>query len=214
MNSLHKAVDDYLELRRGLGFKLREYGVCLRELVSFLESKGSSRITTKLALEFATQRQNEKPVSWAWRLTIVRGFASYRTGVDPTTEVPPGRLLPFRSQRAQPYLYTEEEIRRLLEAALDLVTPHKLQPWTYYCLFGLLAVSGMRLGEALNLQPLMTRIGPKACSRSVGRNLTSPVSCLCIHRHRKYFSPTPSDVIKFTRLVGCPTSSCPAMARV
>jgi integrase/recombinase XerD len=80
MNPLHKAVDDYLELRRGLGFKLREYDVCLRELVSFLESKGSSRITTKLALEFATQRQNEKPVSWALRLTIVRGFASYRTG--------------------------------------------------------------------------------------------------------------------------------------
>jgi integrase/recombinase XerD len=153
MNPLHKAVDDYLELRRGLGFKLREYGVCLRELVSFLENKRSFRITTKLALEFATQRENEKPVSWARRLMIVRGFASYRTGADPTTEVPPLSLLPFRSQRTQPYLYTEEEIRRLLKAAMGLVTPHKLQPWTYHCLFGLLAVSGMRLGEALNLQP-------------------------------------------------------------
>ena len=154
MNPLHKAVDDYLELRRALGFKLREYGVCLRELVSFLESKGSSRITTRLAVEFATQCERQKPVSWARQLGIVRGFALYRTGADPTTEVPPLGLLPFRSQRAQPYLYTEEEIRRLLEAALNLVTPHKLQPWTYYCLFGLLAVSGMRLGEALNLQPL------------------------------------------------------------
>ena len=153
MNPLHKAVDDYLELRRGLGFKLREYGVCLRELVSFLENKRSFRITTKLALEFATQRENEKPVSWARRLMIVRGFASYRTGADPTTEVPPLSLLPFRSQRTQPYLYTEEEIRRLLEAAMNIVTPNKLQPSTYYCLFGLLAVSGMRLGEALNLQP-------------------------------------------------------------
>ena len=153
MNPLHKAVDDYLELRRALGFKLREYGVCLRELVSFLESKGSSRITTKLAVEFATQCERQKPVSWARQLGIVRGFALYRTGADPTTEVPPLGLLPFRPQRAQPYLYTEEEIRRLLEAALNLVTPYKLQPWTYYCLFGLLAVSGMRLGEALNLQP-------------------------------------------------------------
>jgi integrase/recombinase XerD len=153
MNPLHKAVDDYLELRRGLGFKLRDYGVCLRELVSFLESNGSFRITSKLALEFATQRQDQRPVAWARRMTIVRGFASYRTGADPATEVPPLSLLPFRSQRAQPYLYTEEEIRRLLEAARSLVTPHKLQPWTYYCLFGLLAVSGMRLGEALNLRP-------------------------------------------------------------
>ena len=153
MNPLHKAVDDYLELRRGLGFKLLDYGACLRELISFLESNGSFRITSKLALEFATQRQDQKPVAWARRMTIVRGFASYRTGADPATEVPPLSLLPFRSQRAQPYLYTEEEIRRLLEAARSLVTPHKLQPLTYYCLFGLLAVSGMRLGEALNLQP-------------------------------------------------------------
>ena len=153
MNPLQKAVDDYLELRRGLGFKLRDYGVCLRELVSFLESNGSFRITSKLALEFATQCQDQKPVAWARRMTIVRGFASYRTGADPATEVPPLSLLPFRSQRAQPYLYTEEEIRRLLEAAKSLVTPHKLQPLTYYCLFGLLVVSGMRLGEALNLQP-------------------------------------------------------------
>jgi integrase len=153
MNPLHKAVDDYLELRRGLGFKLRDYGVCLRELISFLESNGSFRITSKLALEFATQRQDQRPVAWARRMTIVRGFASYRIGADPATEIPPLSLLPFRSQRAQPYLYTEEEIHRLLEAARSLVTPHKLQPWTYYCLFGLLAVSGMRLGEALNLQP-------------------------------------------------------------
>jgi integrase/recombinase XerD len=153
MNPLHKAVDDYLELRRGLGFKLRDYDACLRELISFLESNGSFRITSKLALEFATQRQDQRPVAWARRMTIVRGFASYRTGADPATEVPPLSLLPFRSQRARPYLYTEEEIRRLLEAAGSLVTPHKLQPLTYYCLFGLLAVSGMRLGEALNLQP-------------------------------------------------------------
>jgi integrase/recombinase XerD len=153
MNPLHQAVDDYIVLRRGLGFKLREYGVCLREFVSFLEKKGASRITVKLAVEFATQCQYQKPVTWARQLGIVRGFALYLTGADPTTEVPPFGLLPFRSQRAQPYLYTEEEIRRLLEAARNLVTAHKLQPWTYYCLFGLLAVSGMRLGEALNLQP-------------------------------------------------------------
>jgi integrase/recombinase XerD len=153
MNSLYQAVDDYLELRRALGFKLRDYEVCLRELVSFLESKGSSRITTKLAVEFATQRESQRPVSWARQLGIVRGFALYLAGTDPTTEVPQKGQLPFRSQRAQPYLYTEEEIRRLLQAALNLVTPHKLQPWTYYCLFGLLAVTGMRLGEALDLQP-------------------------------------------------------------
>jgi integrase/recombinase XerD len=127
MNPLHQAVDDYIELRRGLGFKLREYGVCLKEFVSFLEKKEASRVTVKLAVEFATQCQYQKPVTWARQLGIVRGFALYLTGADPTTEVPPFGLLPFRPQRAQPYLYTEEEIRRLLQAAKNLVTAHKLQ---------------------------------------------------------------------------------------
>jgi integrase len=153
MKPLPQAVDDYLALRRSLGFKLREYGQCLHEFVSFLKKHGSSRITNKLAVEYATQRQHEKPVSWARRLIIIRGFAGYRMGADPRTEIPPVGLLRFRSQRARPYLYSKDEIRRLLEAALKIESPHALQPRTYYCLFGLLAVTGLRVGEAINLQP-------------------------------------------------------------
>lgn len=119
MNQLTKAVNDYLALRRSLGFKLREYGKCLREFAAFLKKNGSLHITTKLALEYATQRQYEKPVSWTRRLIIIRGFARYRTGYDPKTEIPPVGLLRFRSQRARPYLYSEDEIRRLLEATLS-----------------------------------------------------------------------------------------------
>jgi len=153
MKPLPQAVNDYLALRRGLGFKLREYGECLHGFVSFLKKNGSPHITNKLAVEYATQRQDEKPVSWARRLIIVRGFARYRVGADPRTEIPPVRLLPFRSRRARPYLYSEDEIRRLLEAALKIESPHPLQAQTHYCFFGLLAVSGLRLGEAIHLQP-------------------------------------------------------------
>ena len=153
MKSLNQAVDDYLALRRSLGFKLREYGDCLYEFVSFLAKNRTARVTNKLAVEYATQRRYEKPVSWSRRLIIIRGFARYRIGADPRTEVPPLGLLKFRSQRAKPYLYSESEIRRLLAAALKIESPHKLQPHTYHCLFGLLAVSGLRLGEAVNLQP-------------------------------------------------------------
>jgi len=153
MKRLHQAVKDYLALRRSLGFKLREYGECLHDFVSFLKENGVSNITNKLAVEYATRRQDEKPVSWSRRLIIIRGFARYRTGADPRTEIPAVGLLKFRSRRARPYLYSEDEIRRLLEAALKMKSPHPLQPHTYYCLFGLLAVSGMRLGEAINLQP-------------------------------------------------------------
>jgi integrase/recombinase XerD len=153
MKRLHQAVKDYLALRRSLGFKLREYGECLHDFVSFLKENGVSNITNKLAVEYATRRQDEKPVSWSRRLIIIRGFARYRIGADPRTEIPAVGLLKFRSRRARPYLYSEDEIRRLLEAALKMKSPHRLQPHTYYCLFGLLVVSGMRLGEAINLHP-------------------------------------------------------------
>jgi integrase/recombinase XerD len=152
MKSLARAVDDYLALRRSLGFKLREYGDCLHEFVSFLAKNGAAHVTNKLAVEYATQRQNEKPVSWTRRLIIICGFARYRIGADPRTQIPPIGLMRFRSQRARPYLYSKDEIRRLLKAALKIESPHKLQRHTYYCLFGLLAVSGLRLGEAINLQ--------------------------------------------------------------
>jgi integrase/recombinase XerD len=153
MKSLTQAVDDYLALRRSLGFKLREYGDCLHQFVRFLKKNGSWRVTSKLALEYATQRQDEKPVSWSRRFTIIRGFARYRIGADPTTEVPPIGLLRFRSQRAKPYPYSADEINRLLEAALTMETQYQLQRHTYHCLFGLLAVTGLRLGEAIRLEP-------------------------------------------------------------
>jgi integrase/recombinase XerD len=153
MKRLHQAVDDYLALRRSLGFKLRDFDVCLHEFVCFLKKKGSPHITNRLAEEYVTQRPGEKPVSWPRRLRIIRGFAGYRIGADPRTEIPPPGLLRFRSQRARPYLYSEDETRRLLEAALQMKSPYALQPHTYYCLFGLLAVTGLRLSEAINLQP-------------------------------------------------------------
>ena len=153
MTPLSQAVEDYLELRRGLGFKLREYGQCLHEFVSFLAERGTGRITSALAVEYSCCRNYEKPVSWARRLGVIRGFAQYRLASDPATEVPHRRLLPFRSKRARPYLYTQDEIARLLQAALTMVSPHPLRQRTHYCLFGLLAVTGMRLGEALSLRP-------------------------------------------------------------
>lgn len=153
MSPLHRAIEDYLALRRSLGYKLREYGVCLHEFASFLKTQDARHITSKLAVEYASGRENEKPVSWARRLIIIRGFARYRVGADPKTEIPPLWLLRFRSQRARPYLYSEDEIRRLLAAALKIESPNELQRHTYHCLFGLLAVTGMRVGEAVNLQP-------------------------------------------------------------
>jgi integrase/recombinase XerD len=152
MKTPRQAVGEYLSLRRSLGFKLKDHERRLREFVSFLTKKKASRISTQLALQFATQHRHQHPAEWGARLSAVRGFARYRSGDDPATEIPPFGLLPYRPMRARPYLYSEEEIRLLLKAAKNLPSTYSLKPWIYYCLFGLLAVTGVRISEALNLQ--------------------------------------------------------------
>jgi integrase/recombinase XerD len=152
MNRLRKAVRDYLTMRRSLGFKLVRHEAGLHEFVSFLARRSSSHITVKLALEWATQDSNHKPYEWAARLSIVRGFTRHWSATDPSTEVPPLGLLPYRPPRARPYFYSNHEIEELLKAAKTRPSIDPLRPWTYYCLFGLLAVTGLRLGEALNLR--------------------------------------------------------------
>jgi integrase/recombinase XerD len=155
MNTLREAVREYLDMRRALGFKLWETGHGLIDFVTFLERHNASYITQVLALAWAQRPSNVQPERWAHRLSYVRLFARYRSATDPRTQIPHPGLLPFRPKRARPYLYSDDEIRSLLRAARNM--PHryergKLRPWVYYCLFGLLSVSGLRLGEAQNLE--------------------------------------------------------------
>jgi integrase/recombinase XerD len=159
MNTLRQAVQEYLAMRRSLGFKLQRAGPALLDFVSFLEQHGASYITLRLALAWATLPLGGQPdTRAAQRLSFVRLFARYRSATDRRTEIPPPGMLPFRPKRAQPYLYSEQEIQQLLRATLDrpLSPRHRkrcaLLPWVYYCLFGLLSVSGLRLGEARNLR--------------------------------------------------------------
>jgi integrase len=152
MKPLRDAIADYLALRRSLGFKLRATAAGLLGFASFLEQKGAPYITTVLALEWAMQAVAHQPSTWAQRLGFVRVFARHWNATDPRTEIPPVGLLPFRAQRARPYLYTDQEIQRLLAAAKQLSSVSGLRPWTYHCLFGLLAVSGLRISEAIKLE--------------------------------------------------------------
>ncbi|MDX2314929.1 MAG: tyrosine-type recombinase/integrase [Gammaproteobacteria bacterium] len=155
MNTLRLAVHEYLSMRRNLGFKLREAGRALLDFVTFMEQRQELYITEALALAWAQQPVNVQPAYWAQRLSFVRGFARYRSSSDPRTQIPSPGLLPFQPKRARPYLYSDQEINDLLGAARKM--PHRyasgaLLPWVYYCLFGLLSVSGLRLGEACNLE--------------------------------------------------------------
>jgi integrase/recombinase XerD len=152
MNSVRNAIEDYIALRRSLGFKLHGMATSLGKFASFLEQKEAPYITTALALEWAMQTVDHSPSHWAQRLGFVRVFARHWSATDPRTEIPPAGLLPFRARRARPYLYTEQEIQRLLTAAKSLSSSSGLRPWTYNCLFGLLAVSGLRISEAIKLE--------------------------------------------------------------
>jgi integrase/recombinase XerD len=103
MSTLRNAVREYLELRRGLGFKLREAGKGLINFVAFLERHKAPYITQALALAWAQVPLNVQPAHWARRLSFVREFARYRSATDPRTQIPLQGLLPFQPKRARPY---------------------------------------------------------------------------------------------------------------
>lgn len=151
MSVLSCAVDEYLALRRTLGFKLTAVGHDLQQFVRFAESEGAEWVTTDVALRWATQPAKASPAHWARRLGIVRQFAQYYSAVDSRTEIAPPQLLPYHYERQPPYLYRDEEITALLEAAARLPSPTGLRAASYATLFGLLAVTGMRISEPVGL---------------------------------------------------------------
>ncbi|MEJ7893528.1 MAG: tyrosine-type recombinase/integrase [Solirubrobacteraceae bacterium] len=150
MSALAEHVDDYLRLRRALGFKLERHGRLLPQLVGHLEANGTSTVTSDLAISWARLPAGAHPRHWAARLAIARGFAVYLQTIDPATEVPPAGVFAVRYQRPTPYLWSQGDICRLLEQARGLRPP--LQAASYEALFGLLAVTGMRVGEAVALE--------------------------------------------------------------
>jgi integrase/recombinase XerD len=152
MNTLRQAVQDYLTMRRSLGYKLHSAGKALLDFATFMEQHRAPYITHSLALAWAKQPSSVRPDEWARRLSYVRIFARHRSAADPRTQIPPAGLLPYRPKRARPYLYSDKEIKDLLSAALQLPSSEELRPWTYHCLLGLLSVSGMRVSEAQNLE--------------------------------------------------------------
>ncbi len=151
MSDLRQAIDQYLTLRRRLGYALGGVGSGLRSFASFAAREGATRVTIDLALRWATQSRGTAPATHSGRLQMVRGFAQWRHVTDPRTEVPPTDLLPTRFPRKPPYLYRDTELHRLLNATRNLPSANGLRGRTYFTLFGLLMVTGMRVGEAVAL---------------------------------------------------------------
>ena len=149
MSELSGHVQDYLRLRRALGFKLERGGRLLPQLVAYLEAAGAATVTSDLAITWARLPGHAHPNHWAQRLAIARGFARYLQALDPATEVPPAGVFPTRRHRPTPFLWSQRDICRLLESTRALRPA--VRAATYEALFGLLATCGMRVGEAVGL---------------------------------------------------------------
>lgn len=149
MSPLRQALADYLTMRRALGYKLDKTERLLGQFVSFAEDRGEAHVRTETALAWATCPSGAAAIWYSRRLAEVRLFARHLHGIDPKTEVPPADLLPARKRRATPYLYTPREIAALMQATATLRGSHVQA--TYRTLIGLLATTGMRIGEAIGL---------------------------------------------------------------
>jgi Phage integrase family len=146
---LRHVLGDYLSLRRALGFQLVNAGRLLGQFVGDLEARGIDTVTTEHALAWATQPAGASAHWWAMRLSVVRGFAAYLHSLDPAAEVIPAGQIRPGACRATPYLYSPGEIGALLTAAGELRPA--LRAATYQTLIGLLAITGIRVGEAIGL---------------------------------------------------------------
>jgi integrase len=150
MTTLRIRAEEYLAMRRRLGFKLTTFGTKLMSFIDYLDAVGATTITTDSAVAWATgTRRSTDEVYWSRRLMVIRIFARHLKVLDPETEIPPEDILSHHYRRVVPHLYTSGELAALLDAA-DMLRP-TLRAWTWRTLLSLLAVTGMRVGEACHL---------------------------------------------------------------
>jgi len=150
VTDLDRHLQDYLRIRRALGFKLSAPGQLLQQFIGFLDTAGAGIITVELAIAWARLPQGVQPIALSHRLGAVRGFARYLQTIDPSTQIPPLGVWPSAVPRPVPYLWADADVQALLTAAHQLTPP--LRGETLGVLFGLLAASGIRIGEALALR--------------------------------------------------------------
>jgi integrase len=209
MSKLRQALDDYLALRRSLGYKLQRAGRLLADFVAHLETAGADTIAIDTALSWAMQPSDADPSWWAHRLSAVRVFARHLHAIDPVHEVPPAGLLPNRKVRATPYLYANTDIIALMAAARGLRSA--LRAVTFETLVGLLAVTGLRIGEALRLDRgdvdldegvLQIRDTKFGKSREVPLHTSTAEALTAYARRRDRLCPRPVDPAFFVSTVG------------
>jgi len=209
MSDLRSALGDYLTMRRGLGFTLAREEKLLTQFLAYLDQRGAAGLTLDDAVAWATAPAGASPAWLAKRMSVVRGFAGYLRTLDPSVQVPPAGLVPGRRRRAVPYLYSDADTAALLAAARGLRYP--MVTATYETLFGLLAVTGMRIGEAIRLDDddfdaenglLTVRASKQGRSRQLPLHPTTVAALRAYRRDRDAFRPRPVSSALFVSIEG------------
>jgi integrase/recombinase XerD len=211
VSALERALVDYLRLRRSLGHELAEPGWLLPDFVAYLDAHGARTVTTEAALGWVAQAPTGPGTSVGpRRMTAVRGFARYLAGIHAGTEVPPLGLMPHRQRWRRPFIYSPADIDAVIEQARgSIVSP--LRAATYTTLIGLLAASGMRIGEAIKLDRgdvdwaqgvLLIRESKFGKSRLVPLHASSMAALQNYARLRDRLQPRPADPSFFVSLTG------------
>jgi integrase len=215
VSGLHAALADYLGLRRSLGHKLVAEGRQLARLVAYLEDLGEDTVTMRTTLPFVFDPDLDPATSIpARRLMAVRGFARYLAGVNPRTEIPPAGLVSYRRRRRTPYLFTDDDVAAVIRC-VRAATPLPFRADTLATVVGLLAVTGMRVSEALRLDRRDVDwddavILVRDTKFHKGRNLpVSPSTIAALHayaRQRDRHRPLPVTTRLFVSMTGTPVA--------
>jgi integrase/recombinase XerD len=201
MGAMTEAAQQYLRLRRALGYELEEPGRLVLAFAGHLDGLGVALVTADAAAEWATAPQGTEPY-WHWlRMSALRGFAIYLHSLDPRHQVPPSDMLPRHYTRPAPYLFSEDEIAALIRAAGRMRHGPAVTA-TYQTLIALLAVTGMRPGEACQLD--RDHFSPRDRTLTIVRSkfgktrqlLLDPTTVTALEeygRHRDRLHPHPAE---------------------
>ena len=211
MTVLEQHLDEYLQLRRTLGHKLAEAHRVLPWFVSYLDERDVAFVTIEAALAWSLERPLPAgSVVPAHRMMVVRGFARYLSGIDPRTEVPPAGTIRNPSRWRRPFIYSDADVLAMIEQA-RVAIPQPLRSATYQTLIGLLATTGLRIGEALRLDRgdldrsegvLRIRESKFGKSRLVPLHATALEALERYDHTRQQLLPEPSTESLFVSLTG------------
>ena len=189
MTSLFSHLENYLAVRRGLGYDLSFTERVLRRFIDFADAQGASVVTVNLFLQWKEHFGSANNNTWSYRLGMVRCFATWLQGIDPNNEIPPAGLVLGKYHRTRPYIYSAEQIAEIVTVAATLPSSYGLRGWTCSTLFGLIAVTGLRVSEAIGLDEKDVDLEEAVITVRLGKNGKSrfvPISECTVDRLRAY----------------------------